>query len=82
MIQFIRQPGGQINEQVTVSKRIKPADIQVMNVILDYKEKKIEKCVIEGKVLDQDWDKMNNYYKRIYPALITQLESTNGESKA
>ncbi len=74
LIQFIRNPGGQIDEQITVSKKVKPADLQTMNVILDYAKKKIDKCVIEGKTLNQDWDKMNEYYKNIYPALIEQLE--------
>jgi hypothetical protein len=74
LIQFIRKPGGQIDEQITVSKKVKPADLQTMNVILDYAKKKIDKCVIEGKTLNQDWDKMNEYYKNIYPALIEQLE--------
>ena len=74
LIQFIRKPGGQIDEQITVSKKVKPADLQTMNVILDYAKKKIDKCVIEGKTLNQDWDKMNEYYKKIYPALIEQLE--------
>jgi hypothetical protein len=74
LIQFIRKPGGQIDEQITVSKKVKPADLQTMNVILDYAKKKIDKCVIEGKTLTQDWDKMNEYYKNIYPALIEQLE--------
>ena len=74
LITFMRKPGGQIDEQVSVSKRVKPADLQSCNVILDYANKKIEKCVIEGKVLNQDWDRMNEYYKKIYPALIEQLE--------
>ena len=74
LIQFIRKPGGQIDEQITVSKKVKPADLQTMNIILDYAKKKIDKCVIEGKTLNQDWDKMNEYYKNIYPALIEQLE--------
>jgi hypothetical protein len=70
----MRKPGGQIDEQVAVSKRVKTSDIQTCNVILDYVKKKIEKCVIEGKPVDSDWDKMNEYYKRIYPSLIAQLE--------
>lgn len=74
LITFLRKPGGQIDEMVAMSKRLKPADIQMCNVILDYANKKIEKCVIEGKVVDTDWDKMNEYYKRVYPALIEQLE--------
>jgi hypothetical protein len=74
LIQFLRKPGGQIDEQVTVSKRVKPSDVRVMNVILDYATKKVDKCIIEGKKVDTDWDKMNEYYKKIYPNLVEQLE--------
>lgn len=77
LIQFLRKPNGQIDEQISVSTKIKPSDLQTCNVILDYANKKIEKCVIEGKVLDTNWDKMNNYYKNIYPNLIDQLEKNN-----
>lgn len=74
LLTFFRKPGGQIDEQVTMSRRIKQADLQTCNVILDYAEKKVVKCVIEGKRLDTDWDRMNEYYKKIYPKLIGQLE--------
>lgn len=74
LITFLRKPNGQIDEQVAVSKRIKTTDLQMCNVILDYAKKKIEKCVIEGRTVDSDWDKMNEYYKRIYPSLVGQLE--------
>lgn len=74
MITFYRKPGGQIDEQVTVSKRIKPADIPTCNIILDYGLKKIEKCVVEGKKLDRTFDQLNDYYKKIYPYMIEQLE--------
>ena len=43
LIQYVRKPGGQIDEQVTVSKRVKVSDIQMMNVIMDYGKKKIDK---------------------------------------
>jgi len=74
LITFMRKPGGQIDEQVTVSKKVKPSDLQTCNVILDYAKKKVDKCVIEGKALDREWDKMHDYYLRIYPNLIAQLE--------
>ena len=74
LITFLRKPNGQIDEQVAVSKRVKTTDLQTCNVILDYAKKKVEKCVIEGKVVDSDWDRMNDYYKRIYPSLVGQLE--------
>jgi len=74
LITFMRKPGGQIDEAVTVSKKIKPADLQTCNVIIDYADKKVEKCVIEGKFVDTDFDRMDAYYKQIYPNLIAQLE--------
>mgnify|MGYP003345605553 CR=1 FL=1 len=74
LITFLRQPGGQINEEVRVSKRIKPADISMCNIIADYGLKKIEKATVEGTKVDTDFDKINEYYKQIYPQLIAQLE--------
>jgi len=77
----MRKPNGQIDEQVSVSKRVRPADIQTCNVIMDFGKKKVEKCVVEGKTVDTDWDRLSEYYKRIYPALIDQLEKNNTESE-
>ena len=74
LITFMRKPGGQIDELVTVSKRVKPADLQTCNVIIDYAKKKVDKCVIEGKVVETDFEKMNEYYKKVYTNLIEQLE--------
>jgi hypothetical protein len=77
LITFFRKPGGQIDEQVTVSKRLKTSDLQMCNVILDYNKKKLEKCVIEGKVVDSDFQRMSEYYRKIYPSLVDQLEKNN-----
>ena len=82
MIQFIRKPGGQIDELVNVSRKIKNSDITTKNVILDYAEKKVEKCVIEGNNHDTSFEKMNEYYKRVYPTLIEQLEKEAPIEKA
>jgi hypothetical protein len=78
LITFMRRPGGQIDESVAVSKNIKKADLQTCNVIIDYAKRKVEKCVIEGKIVDTDFDKMNEYYKKIYANLIGQLEKEAG----
>jgi hypothetical protein len=74
----MRKPGGQIDELVAVSKSIKKADLQTCNVIIDYAKKKVDKCVIEGKVVETDFDKMNEYYKKVYTNLIEQLEKEAG----
>jgi hypothetical protein len=70
----MRKAGGQIDELVAVGKKVKPADLQTCNVIIDYAQKKIVKCVIEGKVVDTDFERMDAYYKKVYPNLIDQLE--------
>jgi hypothetical protein len=81
LIVFVRKPNGQIDEQVSISKRVRTSDIQTCNVILDFAKKKIDKCIVEGKVVDTDWVRMIEYYKRIYPTLIDQLEKNNTESE-
>jgi hypothetical protein len=81
LITFFRKPNGQIDEQVSISKRARASDIQSCNVILDFNKKKIDKCVVEGKVVDSDWDRMIEYYRRVYPTLIDQLEKNNTESE-
>ena len=81
LIIFMRKPNGQIDEQVSISKRLRTSDIQTCNVIMDFNKKKVEKCVVEGNVVETDWNKLNEYYKRIYPTLINQLEKNNTESE-
>jgi hypothetical protein len=74
LVTFFRKPGGQIDEQVLVSKRCKPADYQTCNLIMDFATRKVEKCVIEGKRPDRTFDDLANYYRKVYPVLIEQLE--------
>jgi len=74
LITFLRKPGGQIDEEVRLAKRVKPADMSTCNIIVDYALKKVNKCNIEGKKIDTDFNRLNEYYKSVYPPLITQLE--------
>ena len=74
LITYLRQPGGQIDEQVGFSKNLKARDLQSCNVIIDYRERKVQKCVIEGKIVPTTFESLNDYYKDVYPSLIEQLE--------
>lgn len=74
LITFTRQSGGQIDEAVAISKRLRNSDLTNCNVILDFAERKIVKCIIEGKEHDADFGKMRDYYNKVYPNLISQLE--------
>lgn len=74
LISFFRKVGGQIDEAVSVSKRVRTSDTMNANIIMDFAEKKVLKCVIEGKVHDTTFERMRDYYAKIYPNLISQLE--------
>lgn len=80
-ITFYKQKDGQIDEQIGFAKRLKSSDQQTCNVILDYKERKVVKCVVESKVLDTTFERMHDYYKQIYPTLIEQMELANNTHK-
>lgn len=74
IITFLRRRGGQIDEMVATSKRVRTSDMENANVILDFADKKVVKCLIEGKIHPTEFDKMKDYYDRVYPNLIQQLE--------
>jgi len=79
LITFFRKPGGQIDEQARFVKRVRNSDISMSNIIMDYGTRKIEKCVVEGNKLDKSFDELNDYYKKIYPQMVTQLEKEGPE---
>ncbi len=74
LISFLRKVGGQIDEMVSVSKRVRTSDMNNCNVIMDFADRKVMKSVIEGKEHDSDFEKLREYYNRVYPKLIEQLE--------
>lgn len=74
LISFMRKMSGQIDEMVSVSKRVRTSDMNSCNVIIDFADKKVVKSVIEGKQHDADFDRLREYYARVYPNLVEQLE--------
>jgi hypothetical protein len=82
IISFLRRRGGQIDEMVSTAKRVRTSDIENANVILDFADNKVVKCLIEGKPHPTDFDKMRDYYNRVYPNLIEQLEREAAITKA
>ena len=74
LVTFYRKPGGQIDEEARFVKRVRTSDVSQSNIIMDYGLRKIDKCVIEGKVVEKSFEELNDYYKKIYPAMVTQLE--------
>ena len=75
LITYIRKPNGQIDEQVEVSKNIRERDITTCNVSMDFKDKVVNKCVVDGLILNKDWDRLYGYYQPIYTSIIERLEA-------
>lgn len=81
LVSFLRKRAGQIDEMVSVTKRVRTSDMNNANVILDFADKKVVKCIIENKEHDTTFEKMRDYYARIYPNLVDQLEREAGIEK-
>lgn len=74
LITYLRKPNGQIDEQVEISKNVRTKDLQTCNVIMDFQDKKVDKCVIEGKAVDTSWDQLRDYYQKVYPDVVDRIE--------
>jgi len=74
---YIRKPDGKIDEQVQVSTRLKDRDISTCSVILDFKQKTVEKASIDGTTIPRNFATIVEYYREHYPDLIEDLEKHN-----
>jgi len=74
LVSFYRKAGGQIDEAVRLVKRVRTSDYTTSNIILDFAKRSVDKCVVEGNKLDRTFDQLHEYYKKIYPAMVAQLE--------
>ena len=74
---------------VSTAKRVRTSDMENANVILDFADKKVVKCLIEGKPHPTDFDKMKVGSKfkfvglivdvnQIYSPLCLEFESSDG----
>lgn len=79
LITYLRQADGKVNEAVTLSSRLKLNDERTCNIIMDFKERKVNKCYVDGNSIPKNWDVLYEYYQKIYPNLIKKLEDENKE---
>jgi aminopeptidase N len=77
-IQYYKKPDGKIDEAMTVAKRLRDRDLQMTSIILDFKDLKVVKAVIDSKALPRDWDRIVSYYYEYYAKTIEQLFEING----
>lgn len=78
LLTYYTKPSGQIDEVMTVSKKIKSRDWQTANVILDFKDQKVLAASVKGMTASRDWDTIVSYYYKHYAATIERLFQENG----
>lgn len=78
ILTYYKKPNGQIDEAMQVSRNLKTRDIQMANVILDFKDLKVLKCSMSGEQVPKDWDRIVSYYNQHYANIIERLFNENG----
>ena len=78
LLTYYTRPSGKIDEVMTISTRLKRKDLQMTNVILDFKEQKVIQCSVAGITANKDWDTIVGYYYQHYAATIERLFQENG----
>jgi hypothetical protein len=78
LLTFYTQASGKIDEAMTVTKTIRRKDWQTVNVILDFKECKVVKSMINGQSATKDCDTIVGYYYPYDTTIIERLFIENG----
>jgi hypothetical protein len=80
LLTYYTKPNGQIDEVMTVTKKLRTRDWQTANVILDFKECKVLAASVKGMIATRDWDTIVSYYYRHYAHTIERLFQENGHA--
>ena len=68
----------QMDEIVSVSKKINLNDRQTAAVILDFQKGRVEQATMDGVTVPKDFVKIRDFYQQHYQRLIDDLESVYG----
>lgn len=77
IVTYIKRANGQVDETVEIETRYRSRHKTSANVVLDFANKKILKCRMEGNLGSKDWDHIRDYYHKHYENVVNDLESAN-----
>ena len=78
IITYYKKANGQTDEAMSVSKNLKTQDLQMANVILDFKMLEVVKAGMGGVNVPKNFDTIVQYYIQHYEQIITRLFNENG----
>ena len=80
ILTYFKQASGKIDEVMSLSNRVKPKDLQTASIILDFRDQVVLKCVIDGKTMPKEWDRIVGYYYPFYTSIMERLLQENGHN--
>ena len=78
IITYYRKADGKIDESMTLARNLKTRDIQIGNVILDFKKLQVIKANLNGESVPKDFNRIVEYYMQHYKSTIERLFKENG----
>jgi len=78
LLTYYTRPSGNIDEVMTIARKIKSRDWRTANVILDFQDQKVLTCSVGGITANKDWNTIVSYYYQHYAATIERLFQENG----
>lgn len=78
VITYYKKANGQTDEAMAVTRNLKTRDIQMANVILDFKKLEVVKASMGGLNVPKNFDNIVQYYIQHYENIITRLFNENG----
>ena len=77
IVQYVKKADGKIDEVVSTSRYVRRNDMMSANVILDFKQRSVEKCYVNNAPnINRDWNFLVDYYSNFYSDIIQTLEKT------
>ena len=78
VLTYYTKPDGKVDEAMSVTKSLKTRDLQMANVILDFRDLKVVKCSMGGVAVEKNFNRIVEYYLQHYENVITRLFAENG----
>ena len=77
---YYKKPTGQMDEVISVSRRVRTRDLQTSSVILDFQARSVVKCSIGEQIGVRDFQTVRDYYHQHYSRVIEDLERMHEKS--
>ena len=78
IVKYSRNPRGQMDEQISVSKKLRRSDLQTASVVLDFQTQSVVISTLDGVTIPRDWWRIRDFYHQHYARTIEDLEAFHG----